>query len=442
MQYLVDSVYHLLDLDMADMTSGMGELIANCTEDSVDLNCTETNDSFPCYSLSETHMAGIIVHACVLTVCILSSLITNGLVILLVMKYKRLRVRSVILSLSVVAADVLLSLSYTLPTLVTTIARKWVFTDAGCTAFAFLAHEFLITRWLIMGMLCLDRFLTVRFPFKYRIYSKKILIVLAVLSWTIPFLLALPVVHSFSKGSLRHNVPTCLPVCETFGCKLYYASCLSVAFFIGCILPIILYSWLYYKSKKYRRSTLYLGEATVKITGGTLVGTSMTDFFSNPRERRAVYTFLLILVTVIVTGLPSYMSQTVRSISLEVHCRVPIYVYFIITELLVSASTLNALVIMRDRDFRHCIKHLFCCNKYSRTGDSWTNKCQRSSVIVGTTSPTPSSPSPDTLGPDFNACMKNGHIQTATVLNDTNKLPSMYVIQGTPLKEISSSPEE
>ena len=420
-------------------------LIANCTEDRLELNCAETNDSndtFACYSLSETHMAGIIVHACVLTVCILSSLLTNGLVILLVIKYKRLRVRSVILSLSVVAADVLLSLSYTLPTLVTTVARKWVFTDSGCTAFAFLAHEFLITRWLIMGMLCLDRFFTVRFPLKYRMYSKKILIGLAVLSWTIPFVLALPVLLNFSTGSLRHNIPTCLPICERSGCKIYYALCLSIAFFIGCVLPIILYSWMYYKARKCRRSTLYLGEATVKITGSTLVGTSMAEFFSNPRERRAVYTFLLLLVTVVVTGLPSYMSQTLRSISLEVHCQAPIYVYFIITELLLTASTLNALVIMRDRDFRHCIKHLFCCNKYSRTGDSWTNKAQRSSVVVSPTSLTPSSSSPNTFESDVSSCMQNGHIKTATVLNTITELPSTYVIQDTPLKEISSSPEE
>lgn len=330
------------------------------------------NMSFPCYSLAETHLAGIAVHASVLAVIMVSSLLANGLVILLVVKNKSLRTKSVILSLSVVAADMLLSLSYTLPSLVTTIAREWVFTSAGCSAFAFLAHQFLITRWLIMGMLCLDRFFTVRFPFHYRVYNKKVLVVLTLLSWMLPFLMALPVLFGFSQAFLRPNLPTCLPNCKTLQCKLYYVCCLSFAFFIGCILPTILYSWMYLKGREQSRTSLYLGNTAANLAGIVVGGSPRNEVLAYGKERRAIYTFLLLLVTVVFTNISSYISQIVRSISLEIHCQGPIYLYFICTELLLSASTLNALVIMRDRDFRSCLKHLFCCNKLSKTCDSST----------------------------------------------------------------------
>jgi hypothetical protein len=44
-----------------------------------------------------------------------------------------------------------------------------------------------------MAIPCVDRFSTVRFPFSYKKYSKKILFILTFLVWLIPLFLSLPI---------------------------------------------------------------------------------------------------------------------------------------------------------------------------------------------------------------------------------------------------------
>ena len=100
-------------------------------------------------------------------------------VLLLVARYKQLRRRSIMVSLSVVVVDILLTVTFTFPVLVTAAAQDWVFMDGGCLFFGTFSFQFLMTRWLIMAILCIDRFSTVRFPFSYK---KKILFVLTFLA--------------------------------------------------------------------------------------------------------------------------------------------------------------------------------------------------------------------------------------------------------------------
>lgn len=314
----------------------------------------------------------LICHACVLTILVVSSVLTNSIVILLICKYKLLQVRNVILIASLTAADVLLNIFYSLPSLVNTISKQWLFTDHGCTAFGFLAYEFLLTRWILMGMLCLDRFFTVRFPFSYPRHSKKILLILAAVAWILPFLISSAVLFGVGEGRLREGGPTCLPTCvDDPRCQLYYAVCTSGTFFIGGILPVLLYTWMFYQGKK-GRSILQMGVMSATETGGSMAVRRSFSHSLDYREKRALVTFLLLLVTVLVTGVPAYILQVVRTASVYYSCQIPIYVSFVITELLMSASTLNALVIMRDRDFRYCFKQFFFRRLSSQTKDSFT----------------------------------------------------------------------
>ena len=104
-----------------------------------------------------------------------------------------------------------------------------------------------------------------------------------------------------------------------------------------------------------------LGQVSTQIASGAIVRQPVAQYEQLPsRERRALVTFVLIMVTVLVTGLPAYLNQIVRVLNFDLHCRTPIYVHYIIIELLLSASALDPFVIMRTKDFRTCIKLLFC----------------------------------------------------------------------------------
>ncbi len=349
-----------------------GILIGN--EDNLTDECI-LNISVP-VDLDSVKPEFLIFHACILSVLVASSLLINCLVIILVCKYKTLRVRSVLLTVSLTAADVMLTLSYTMPSLVTTIAKRWVFTDTGCTAFGFIAYEFLMTRWLIMGLLCLDRFCTVRFPFRYHMYSKKILVMLTIIAWIVPFLLSAAIFHGIGEGMLRQGGPTCLPTCvNDRRCQLYYAACVSITFFIGGILPVILYAWMFHRGRK--MSTIHMGALSATVAGG---GVAIRRSFSHPldnQEKRALVTFIILLVTVLVTGTPAYVLQIVRTSN--VGCRIPIYVSFILTALLMSGSSLNAFVVMRDRDFRMCLKKFFRISSQTKDSFASDSTCRTSS---------------------------------------------------------------
>ena len=320
-----------------------------------------------CYSLDTTSLGVRIHHVTILSLIVLLSLLANGLVLLLVARYKQLRCRSIVVSLSVVFVDILLTVTYTVPILITAAAKEWEFLDGGCVFFGTFSFQFLMTRWLIMAILCVDRFSTVRFPFSYKKYSKKILFVLTFLAWLIPFFFSIPTLsHSgFGITEVRHNQPTCFVSCDHDDprgpiCQLFYLIYITSVFLLGSVIPIGVYSWMYYKARKLRPTMLVLGHVSTQVASGAIVRQPVAEYHLPSREKRALATFVLIMVTVLVTGLPAYLMQVIRALNFDFHCRIPILIHYIFIELLVSASALDPLVIIRTKDFRTCIKLLFC----------------------------------------------------------------------------------
>lgn len=337
-----------------------------------DVNDSEEGNA-TCYSLEAAHPAIVVVHALVLSVIVVCSLLGNGLVLLLVARFRELRTRSTIVSLCLVIADLLFTLCYTFPAIITTGKRGWVFGPNGCKAFGFIASDMLITRWLILSLLCLDRFCTVRFPFSYQRRGKCVMIILASLAWITPLVASAIPIPFFTTFELRDNHPICLPTCqrEILGglCRIYYAAIFTITFVIGTVIPLFLYSWLYHKARKLRKSVKFkLGHHTVQIANGILVPQPVEEYQTIKKEKQATITFVLIFVTVVVTGMPGYLLQITRSISIVLHCKIPLYIHFIVIEFFLCAPMLTPLVIMRDRAFRTSIaKLLFCCGK--KTGD-------------------------------------------------------------------------
>ena len=319
-----------------------------------------------CYSLNATSLGARTHHTTILGLIVLLSLLANGLVLLLVARYKQLRCRSIMVSLSVVFADILLTVTYTVPILVTAAAQDWVFMDEGGVFFGTFSFQFLMTRWLIMAVLCTDRFSTVRFPFSYKKYSKKILFVLTLLAWLIPLFFSIPTLSQsgFGLTELRENMPTYFVSCDRESgnkfCQLFYLIYFTSVFILGSAVPIGVYSWMYYRARKLRPTMLVLGHISTQVASGAIVRQPVAEYHLPSREKGALATFVLIMVTVLVTGLPAYLLQIIRALNFDLHCRIPILVHYIIIELLVLASALDPLVIIRTKDFRTCMKLLFC----------------------------------------------------------------------------------
>ena len=342
-----------------------GELL----EEELSNGSNDSNSS--CYSLEDARSGVLVLHATLLSAILVLSVAGNALVLLLVARYKELRTRSTVVSLSMVIADLLFTFFYALPSLVTTGTQQWVFGSHGCIIFGFFASDIQITRWLLVSLLCVDRFATVRYPFSYKKKQGKwVMVTLICLAWIVPFVLSAIPIHGFVTFELRENLPSCLPSCrETgIGCGTYYFLVVTATFIIGTVIPISLYSWLYRKAKYLQKSIKYkMGNLTMQIASGIVISRPVGEHRKMTRENQATITFLLIFVAVVVSGTPSYLLQIVRFVSPNLHCRIPLLVHFLVTNLFVSAPMVTPLVIMRDKAFRTSITKLILCG--SKTGD-------------------------------------------------------------------------
>ena len=339
------------DLFFTCIEDNFGKTIVDCS------NCTRL-------SLEATPMWIRVIHSIANVAQILASFIFCSLVLVLVVKYKKLQRRAVIVSLSLITADILLVFSYHLPAFSSTVVASWPFEFVGCEIFGFLSTTFILTRWYMMSVLSIDRFFTVRYPFSYEKYSKAILTILTLVAWIIPVLISMTCLNILSSVAFRQNVPTCLFYAPTPDTGLLFFSIMtSLSFLVGCILPTALYVWLYQKARKLRPSATKLGRMAVQIAAGTVIQVSLGPLDKDKNERRALVTFVLIFITFFLTSAPMFFLQILCSISIDVWCEIPIYVHFLLVQLFLSSTMLDPILIMRDRDFRKCLKRMFSCHR-------------------------------------------------------------------------------
>ena len=324
-----------------------------------------TIDCSRCYNLNERASWLLYIHVIIVAVIVVASLIGSLLVFLLIMKYKKLRHRAAMISLSVIIADTALVFTYHVPVIISTLHTDWIFEFIGCQVFGFLSTNFIFTRWFIMGVLALDRFCLVRFPFSYSKWEKYILLCLITLSWVLPAFVSVGLISGFASVAFRQNVPTCLSYTPTVGKgRVLYSIMVTLAFAIGGILPTTLYIWLFWRARKLRPSAVRVGQMGLNSIEDPA---SQPDGNFNSSEKRAIITFALIFVTFFMTGLPAYSFQILRSVNVDLWCKIPPILQFFAVELFLSSTALDPFLVMRDRDFRKRLKHmLFCRNNCGR----------------------------------------------------------------------------
>ena len=275
-----------------------------------------------------------------------------------------------------------------------------------------------------MAVLCIDRFCTVRFPFKYEKYSKCVLIWLTLVAWILPFILSIPsVVGTFGNVGFRRNIPTCAVDCQNGGCAAYFRVLTTTSVVIGGVLPIVLYAWMYYRARRLRPAAMTLGQLSIQLASGAIVSQPIAQLEQSSRDRefRAMLTFALIFVTVLATAIPAYIFLILRTANEELWCRIPLAVHFVGIEIFLLATALDPILILRDRDFRRCLNDLFCHCIQSDT--------HRQRELVSAVSPSTSN--------DPLHRLSSSQTSTSNSSTDNNE----FICNGTVLTSVSKSPE-
>jgi len=313
-----------------------------------------------CFEIEDIPSWMLYIHALVLGAIITVTLVGNGLVVTLLLKFKKLRHRTAMLSFSVILANTMLVFVYHMPAMVSAVSKKWQFGYIGCQVVGYLSFAFVLTRWLTLAGLSIDRFCVVQFPFSYPRFNKYIMAALFLISWVLPIFLTAATLIGGSSVKFRDNVPICLLYAPP-NQMLYFAIVFNSTFLLGGVMPLVLYIWLLHKARKMRNS-LYRVE-------GPHNGSSKSRAVN---DKTIFVTFGLIFTAFCLTGLLLHIFRAVRVLDYSSWCKIPISVHLAVTELFLSSTVVDPLLIMRDRDFRKRLRHLLCC--HNNCGKYYANR--------------------------------------------------------------------
>ena len=302
-----------------------------------------------CFEIEDIPSWLLYIHAVVLIAVVAVTMVGNGLVVTLLFKFKKLRHRTAMFSVSVISANTVLVFVYHVPVVVSAVSKKWQFGFVGCQVVGYLSFGFILTRWLTLAGLSIDRFCVVRFPFSYPRCNKHVLVMLFIISWVLPVLLTAATLIGGSNVKFRANLPSCLLYAPP-NQRVYFGVVFTTTFILGGVMPLLLYIWLLHKARKMRNSLYRIERPQDRSTsrGGN--------------EKAVFVTFSLIFTAFCLTGLLMYFFRVIRSLSYSSWCNVPIIVHFAVVDLFLSSTAVDPLLIMRDRDFRKRLRHLLCCH--------------------------------------------------------------------------------
>ena len=317
------------------------------------------------FNLSIVSSAEIYFHATVLSGIIVFGLCANAMVLLLVACDKRLRYRSTFAALNIVLVDFLLTIFYHGVALTSLFQKEWAYgmDDVEvCRFYSFMSPYFIYVRWIALSLICVDRFLTVRFPFHYERHKKLLLLALTALVWCIPVLFGMALLL-VGTPTFRTNVPTCLVSCVNKNSRLCGALAIllfTFTFIIGGLIPSILYTWMYRKGRALRPK-LVMGTFSAHTVATAVAGTNITPQSSNEvsRERRTLTTLILLYLTVLLTSIPQYLLIFLRGVYICAFFKIPISVHFIVSDIFFLSTALDPIVLMRTQDFRRAFRQLF-----------------------------------------------------------------------------------
>ena len=237
--------YFSMDDHLEFLSSGSGSAEYNSTSSLQDTNRLP----FP------THMAiGVRVVQTLYGLLILffGSLL-NGLIIFLIVKYRKLRTVTFSIALQIGLSDFIQTFVFAIPLIVNNAAGYWALGYIFCNITAFLNQILFVLHSFLIFLFFMDIFFYVFTPFLYCKYSYRTALVICALSWCSSVgleILLLPGVldcYMLTPALLCDMVPKCN------SCGIFLGIFVAVFYVPVSIIPVFLFIPLYLKGRKYRK---------------------------------------------------------------------------------------------------------------------------------------------------------------------------------------------
>lgn len=344
----------------------------------------EENDSCSNFSISSVDqdftcvtLGHRIFHGLLLALILLCNLALNSTVLVLVCKHKKLRQKSVLVTLGLVLADMIAGVIWVFQAEASIIAGEWPFHHNVCSVFAYLYLTILYVRWCEVLAFTNDRLCQILFPFWYDRWSNWLVTGSTVLAWMVPAVVSIPPV-ALDYTAFYLTLTACSVNCrEDDGCAQGISGLFGFFIMIGGVIPTIMYIFVYFygwrkKIAMKRRLQMGTGEG---IPRSQSFEQNFLQRFNT--ERRALTTCLLVFITNIATTVLIYVTTALRSRE-EVYSTIPLEVHFLATYIFLLGTVLDPLVIMRTKDFRE--KALACFRRKARARSGFVSRALRNVV--------------------------------------------------------------
>ncbi len=292
-----------------------------------------------------------VIHAVYYILLLICGIFLNTKVIILVAKFKKLQTLSFVTSLQVVVLDMLLCIMRAIIGVANASANRWVFGEHMCSLVGLFIVSTFIVRIFLMFMFVINRFLSVFQPFFYPKHKVKITVSLSIASWSLS--LAIGIIgyamdcSRFTPVSWMCRLHgNCHTRCFYFTCLLY--GTIAIPF---TILPILLYTILYIKSRKINRS----------ITASMKNMAEPTNRFL--AEWKATITFFLLFITVFALTLPNLtVFFVINTVYGQTEVPPALHVLAVVASNGITLQIItDPVVIMRNRDVRDITDQFKAC---------------------------------------------------------------------------------
>ena len=223
--------------------------------------CTlSENDSNCSSAFEEVDISITAVQATYAAIVVLVTVPLNILVIAAFIRSRHHLEKSFTLVVSFLVSNTITSFFLSGQVFATTVLRAWMFGYWGCQVFAFISIVGTYSRYIAVGCLALDRFFHVFFPFTYKRFENKAIVLFHIFTWgfssLVPFVL-----YMFGGLGFNKSYPACT---YTVNLEAYDTSFLAIFIVIAVIfdtlLPIILYTAMYCKARQIARSLPVIGQ--------------------------------------------------------------------------------------------------------------------------------------------------------------------------------------
>lgn len=303
-----------------------------------------------CSALFEdVHPAYTITQACVAAVLFLVALPLNLVLIAALVKYHHLVDKAFILCISIFISNSLFIVFSATGILLSSATRSWPLGYIVCQIYGFLLHLGILTRWITLGMLSLDRFLLVFCPFHYNRYSKCVRTILLVVPWVLGLLICSFLVAGIGGHfDFVVRLPGCFfqTVCEDSDliCTVFSVFQYVLSISMGSILPSVLYISLYIKSKMLTNRLQSLQNNAI------IQSSSSTD-----SQNKATQTFALMMVSFSCFAMTLVLISTLKSVEV-IRNIVPLF--FMLSDLLQLYTIADFILLWKNQQGKLVIKKM------------------------------------------------------------------------------------